>query len=88
MRLELGSQGRAQVSLNITRPAQVPLYRVYELVKLEAARYGVAVSGSELIGALRLEELLDVARYYLGLHDLQASQVLELWAARLQAQEE
>jgi glutamate formiminotransferase / 5-formyltetrahydrofolate cyclo-ligase len=82
--LFLDSQGRAQVSLNVTRPAQVPLYRVYELVKLEAARYGVSVAGSELIGALRLEELVEVARYYLGLQNLQPGQVLDLWAARLE----
>jgi glutamate formiminotransferase len=82
--LQLEGQGRVQVSLNITRPASVPLYRVFELVKLEAARYGVAVSGSELIGAIRLEELLEVSRYYLGLHELQPSQVLDLWVARLQ----
>jgi glutamate formiminotransferase len=83
--LRLDGRGRAQVSLNVTRPAQTPLYRVFELVRTEAARYGVAVSGSELIGAVRLEELLEVARYYLGLHDLRASQVLDLWAARLEA---
>jgi glutamate formiminotransferase / 5-formyltetrahydrofolate cyclo-ligase len=82
--LSLDRAGRAQVSMNITRPAQVPLYRVLELVRLEAARFGVAISGSELIGAVRLEELLEVARYYLSLHDLQASQVLDLWSARLE----
>jgi glutamate formiminotransferase len=82
--LELESQACVQISLNVTRPAEVPLYRVFELVKLEATRYGVSVSGSELIGALRLEELLDVARYYLSLHDLRANQVLDLAAARIQ----
>jgi glutamate formiminotransferase len=82
--LWLEEQGQAQVSLNVTRPADVPLYRVFELVRLEAARYGVAVSGSELIGAIRLEEVLEVARYYLGLHGLRAAQVLDLWAARLE----
>jgi glutamate formiminotransferase len=86
--MSLDSQGCAQVSLNITRPEAVPLYRVFELVKLEAARYGVAVSGSELIGAIRLEELLEVARYYLGLHGLQRTQVLDLWAAKLEARAE
>jgi glutamate formiminotransferase len=82
--LSLESQACAQVSMNITLPARVPLYRVFELVKLEAARYGVAVAGSELIGAVRLEELLETARYYLGLHEAQASQVLDLWAAELE----
>ncbi len=85
--LELESRSRAQVSMNITRPAEVPLYRVFELVRVEAARYGVSVSGSELIGAIRLEELLEVARYYLGLHELHAGQVLDLWVARLQGWE-
>ncbi|MGV3720891.1 MAG: glutamate formimidoyltransferase [Actinomycetota bacterium] len=84
--LSLDTAGFSQVSLNVTRPAAVPLYRVFELVKLEAARYGVAVSGSELIGAIRLEEVLEVTRYYLGLHGLQASQVLDLWAARMEGQ--
>ncbi|MFN3653143.1 MAG: glutamate formimidoyltransferase [Armatimonadota bacterium] len=82
--LSLETPGCAQVSLNVTQPAGVPLYRVFELVKLEAARYGVPVSGSELIGAIRLEEVLEVVRYYLGLHELQPSQVLDLWAARLE----
>lgn len=85
--LELESRARAQVSLNITRPAEVPLYRVFELVRVEAARYGVSVSGSELIGAIRLEEVLEVARHYLGLHDLHAGQVLDLWVARLRGLE-
>ncbi len=76
--------GQAQVSLNVTRPAHVPLYRVFELVKLEAARFGVAVSGSELVGAIRLDEALEVVRYYLGLHELKASQILDLWVARLE----
>jgi glutamate formiminotransferase len=82
--LDLPSQACVQVSLNITRPDLVPLYRVFELVRLEAERFGVAVSGSELIGAMRLEELLEVARYYLGLHGLKAEQVLDFWAARWQ----
>jgi len=81
--MSLDTSGCAQVSLNVTQPHAVPLYRVFELVKLEAARYGVSVSGSELIGAIRLEEVLETARYYLGLHGLRESQVLDLWAARL-----
>lgn len=86
MRLE--TQGRVQVSLNITKPGAVPLYRVFELIKLEAARYGVSVSGSELIGAIRLEELLELARYYLGLHAVNTSQVLDMWVARMEGMPE
>lgn len=81
--LFLESEHRAQVSLNVTRPLEVPLYRIFELVSLEAKRFGVSVAGSELIGAIRLEELLETNRYYLGLHGLKADQVLDLWSARL-----
>jgi glutamate formiminotransferase len=76
--LSLASRGMTQVSVNITRPDRVPLYRVLELVRLEAARHGVAVAGTELIGACRLEELLEVARFSLGMHDLNARQILDL----------
>ncbi len=81
--LPVEGRGCVQVSLNITRPGDVPLYRVVELIRLEAARHGVSLAGSELIGAIRLEELLEVARYYLGLHGLRREQVLDLWAAAL-----
>jgi glutamate formiminotransferase len=82
--LRLESRGQAQVSLNVTRPLETPLYRVFELVKLEAARFGVSVSGSEVIGAVRLEEVIESLRHYLGAHALQPSQVLDLWVARLE----
>jgi glutamate formiminotransferase len=77
--LRLESRGCVQVAVNVTRPDEVPLYRVFELVKLEAARHGVAVSGSELIGAFRLGDALEVCRHYLGLHDVRPTQVLDTW---------
>ena len=58
-----------------------PLYRVLELVRAEARRWDVAVSGTELIGTLRLSDLVETARYSLGLHDLRESQVLDTWLA-------
>jgi glutamate formiminotransferase / 5-formyltetrahydrofolate cyclo-ligase len=76
--LELPSRGMVQVSVNVTQPDRVPLYRVLELVRLEAARHGVLVAGTELVGACRLEELLEVARFALGMHDLNARQILDL----------
>lgn len=83
--LQLDRRQRLQVSLNITQPHRTPLYRVHELVRLEAARYGVAVAGGELIGTLRLEDLLETVRYYLGLRSLRPEQVLDLWIARMEA---
>jgi glutamate formiminotransferase len=75
--LRLESRGCVQVAINVTRPDEVPLYRVLELARIEASRHGVAISGTELIGAFRLQDALEVVRHYLGLHDLRESQVIE-----------
>jgi glutamate formiminotransferase / 5-formyltetrahydrofolate cyclo-ligase len=79
--LALAEPGRVQVSMNVVDPFRTPLYRVLELVRLEAARYGVAVVGSEVVGMLPLAVLLETARYYLQAPGLGEGQVLEarLW---------
>jgi glutamate formiminotransferase len=77
--LRLASRRHAQVSVNITEPDRVSLDHVFERVRQEAARHGVAVTGSELVGALRMEDLLAVCRRTLGLRGLDRSQVLDLW---------
>lgn len=65
------------VSMNMFNCAQTPLYRTFELVKLEAQKYGVAVTGSELVGPTKLEYLLNNAVHYLGLQGLRMDQILE-----------
>lgn len=79
--LALSAPGQTQVSMNLTDPFSTPLHRVFELVRLEAERYGVPITGSEIVGLVPLAVILEAARYYLRLHDLSASQVLEarLW---------
>jgi glutamate formiminotransferase len=77
--VQLPSRSHVQVSINITEPDRVPLYRVLALVGAEAERWHVTISGTELIGALRLTDLLETARYALGLHDLREGQVLDVW---------
>ncbi len=79
--VEKGGRPMAQVTMNLTDPFQTPLYRVFELVRLEAERYGVPVVGSEIVGLAPLEVLLDAARYYLRLDGFATGQVLEtrLW---------
>lgn len=68
----------AQVSINMCNFHQTPLYRVMEFVKIEAARYGVSVIGSEIIGLTPLEALVDTADYYLKLEKFDKhKQVLE-----------
>ena len=68
----------AQVSINMTDYRVTPLYRVTEMVKMEAARYGVQVIGSEVIGLCPMKALIDSAEYYLQIEDFDFDgQVLE-----------
>jgi glutamate formiminotransferase len=55
---------RVQVSCNVTAVDAVPLYRITELVRRAAARTGVAVARSELIGLAPLATLERSARAY------------------------
>ena len=68
----------AQVSINMTNFRKTPLYRVLELVKAEAARYGVHVIGTEIIGLSPMQALIDSAEYYLQIENFDFNkQVLE-----------
>nr|HMT21881.1 cyclodeaminase/cyclohydrolase family protein [Promineifilum sp.] len=75
-------EGHAQVSMNLTNFEKTPIYRVQEMVRREAARYGLAITHAELVGLLPQKALLESAKWYLQLDNLQDEQVLEL---RLQA---
>lgn len=67
----------AQVSINMTDFKRTPLHRVLETVRSEAARYGVPVIGSEIVGLVPAEALMDAADHYLQLESFNPSQVLE-----------
>lgn len=68
----------AQVSINMTDYRVTPLYRVTEMVKMEAKKYGVQVIGSELIGLCPMKALIDSAEYYLQIENFDFDgQVLE-----------
>lgn len=75
--IELKDRGIVQVSMNMTDYTQTALYRVFELIRIEARRYGVNVVGSEIIGLVPMEALIDSAAYSLGLEDFSMEQVLE-----------
>ena len=75
--IELKDRGIVQVSMNMTDYTKTALYRVVELIKIEARRYGVNVVGSEIIGLVPMEALIDAAVYYLGVEDFSMNQVLE-----------
>jgi glutamate formiminotransferase len=68
--------GRAQVSMNLTNVEQTPIHSVVDAIRAEAAKHGVGVSHSELIGVAPQKAFFDAAASYLQL-DLDPNQVLE-----------
>lgn len=75
--VSLKSKDMVQVSMNLLDFKKSTIYQAFELVKLEAKRWGVEVKGGEIIGLLPLEALVDVAGFYLGIPELSVEQVLE-----------
>ncbi len=77
MGVELKDRGIVQVSINMTNYKKTPLFRVFECVKSEAARYGVNVVGSEIVGLTPAEALYEVAEFYLRIEKFSPDLVLE-----------
>jgi glutamate formiminotransferase / 5-formyltetrahydrofolate cyclo-ligase len=73
----LKERGITQVSMNMTDYTKTPLYRAFELVRIEAKRYGVNVVGSEIVGLVPMGALTGTAAYYMGIEDFNLDQVLE-----------
>ncbi|HEY2432992.1 MAG TPA: glutamate formimidoyltransferase [Vicinamibacterales bacterium] len=74
---ELKDRGIVQVSMNLTNFEKTPIFRVFEAVKREAERYGVAILESEIVGLVPAAALHACAEYYLQMAGFKASQVLE-----------
>jgi glutamate formiminotransferase / 5-formyltetrahydrofolate cyclo-ligase len=77
MGIELKERQVVQVSMNLTNYEKTPIFRVFEVVKREAARYGVNVLDSEIVGLVPSAALMQAAEYYLQLEGFSAEQVLE-----------
>lgn len=77
MGFEITERNIVQVSMNMTDYRGSPLFRVFETIRSEAARYSVDVIGSEIVGPLPMEALIDTAEHYLRLEDFETDQVLE-----------
>ena len=73
----LEDRGIVQVSMNLTNYEKTPIFRVFDLVKREAARYGVSILESEIIGLVPAAALVSAAEYYLQLERFGPEQVLE-----------
>jgi glutamate formiminotransferase len=75
---ELKDRGVVQVSMNLTNYEKTPIFRVFETVKREAARYGVSILESEIVGLVPAAALNAAAEYYLQIGGFDASkQILE-----------
>jgi len=77
MGIPLEDRGIVQVSMNLTNYEKTPIFRVFDLVKREAERYGVQVLESEIVGLVPAAALRQCVEYYLQLEGFSGAQVLE-----------
>jgi len=77
MGVRVDDRNLAQVSMNLTNYEKTPIFRVFELVKREAARYGVSVLESEIVGLVPGAALTSAAEFYLQLERFSPAQILE-----------
>ena len=70
-------EGQAQVSMNLTNYRHTPIHRVMEMIRTEAARFGLSITHSEIVGLVPAAALLDAAQFYLQIAELSPDQILE-----------
>jgi glutamate formiminotransferase len=73
----LEDRNLAQVSMNLTNYQKTPIFRVFEMVKREAERYGVTILESEVVGLVPAAALMSAAEFYLQIDRFSPEQVLE-----------
>ena len=78
MAASIPEKGITQIGMSVNDYEKTPLYRVFELIKIEAARYNVPIVGSEFCGMAPLQAVLDSAAYYMKVDNLTVNQVLEI----------
>ncbi|MDD5426767.1 MAG: glutamate formimidoyltransferase [candidate division Zixibacteria bacterium] len=74
---EIKERNQVQISMNLVNYTKTPIFRVFETIKCEAARYGVNVTSSEVVGLLPNDAIVDVADFYLRLENFSKAQILE-----------
>lgn len=77
MGVKIEDRSLVQVSMNLTNYEKTPIYRVFDVVKREAERYGVAVLESEIVGLVPAAALIETAMHHLQLERFNLDQVLE-----------
>lgn len=78
MAAAIPAQNITQIGMSISDFEKTPLYRVFETLKVECARYNVPIVGSEFCGMAPLKTLIDTAAYYLKVDNLVEDRVLEI----------
>lgn len=77
MGVDMPGRHQAQVSMNLTDFEQTPVHRVFEMVKREAERHGVAIASSELVGLIPRRAMEMAADFYLQMENFSPAKVLE-----------
>ena len=75
--LGLEVDGQAQVSMNLVDTEKTPLYRAFDMVKMEAQALGVAPTWSEIVGVVPERVLFETAARHIQLRDFKPEMVLE-----------
>jgi glutamate formiminotransferase len=77
MGVYLASRNLAQVSMNLTDFDQTPIHKAFEAVRAEAARHGVGIVGTEIIGLVPEKALEMTAAWYLQVENFVPGIILE-----------
>jgi len=78
MAAEVPEKKITQIGMSVYDFEKTPLYRVFELLKIEADRYNVPIVGTEFNGMAPLQAILDSVAYYMKIDKLPMDRVLEL----------
>src|SRR5579859_2753221 len=78
MGVDLAESGMVQVSMNLLDYTRTPIHRAFEMVRIEAQRHGALIAGSEVVGLVPVDALIDAASFYLRLDGFRREQTLEL----------
>ncbi|MDP3149855.1 MAG: glutamate formimidoyltransferase [Ignavibacteria bacterium] len=83
MGVSLEKYNLTQVSINLTNYNVTPMHVAFEEVKTEAERLGVEVTGSEIVGLVPLEAILQVGKFYSGGKSLSETELVNLAVEKL-----
>ncbi|MDD3349261.1 MAG: glutamate formimidoyltransferase [Eubacteriales bacterium] len=77
MGVDLKDRKQTQVSMNLTDYTKTSIYSAFEMIRMEARRYGVSVVGSEVVGLIPQQALIDCVEYYLQIEGFAPEQIIE-----------